>query len=240
VTVAGGGNASVPFLYDAPAVTGVSVAAAAADANVVIQVTGTNIGLRNSVTSPDPVVYIGDGVCFQPLLLNSTTVQCTALASPVGAYLVTGTWRACCCCCCCCWVVRDAVQEVCCCVGPRAVSLNGQNGTSTTILHRLCGVGKFGLPGTTCGDCPPVRVSRHQPRCCCSFENAYRCRPLPLLRSERGVRGAVPAAPAQAGLLRRVHDEICELRARGRVPWCQRQRRGFCVFNPCRVGRPQV
>ena len=98
-------------------------------------------------------------MCFQPLLLNSTTVQCTALASPVGAYLVTGTLRAllfvg--------WlgnVLLSTVREVCCCVGPRAVSLNGQNGTSSTILHRLCGAGKFGLPGTTCGNCPPVRVA---------------------------------------------------------------------------------
>jgi hypothetical protein len=90
VDVVGGGNASTPFLYDAPAVTGVSMAAAPADNNVVIRVTGTNLGLRNSATSPDPVVYIGDRVCVQPLLLSSTTVQCTALASPVGGYLVTG------------------------------------------------------------------------------------------------------------------------------------------------------
>jgi hypothetical protein len=92
VTVAGGGNASVPFLYAAPAVTRLSVVACAADGNVVIQVHGTNLGLRNSLTSPDPVVYIGDSVCFQPLLHNSTAVQCTALASPVGAYPVTGVY----------------------------------------------------------------------------------------------------------------------------------------------------
>jgi hypothetical protein len=90
VDVVDGGNASTPFLYDAPAVTGVNVAACAADTNVVIHVSGTNLGLRNSATSPDPVVYIGDRVCVQPLLLNSTAVQCTALTSPVGAYLVTG------------------------------------------------------------------------------------------------------------------------------------------------------
>jgi hypothetical protein len=92
VTVTGGGNASVPFLYTAPAVTRLSVVACAADGNVVIQVHGTNLGLRNSLTSPDPVVYIGDSVCSQPLLHNSTAVQCTALASPVGAYPVTGVY----------------------------------------------------------------------------------------------------------------------------------------------------
>ena len=58
VAVADGGNASTPFLYDAPTVTGVNVAAAPAEATVVIQVTGTNIGPRSSVNSPDPVVYI--------------------------------------------------------------------------------------------------------------------------------------------------------------------------------------
>jgi hypothetical protein len=144
VSVVGGGNASVPFLYAAPMVTGLAVASArvavcAADANVLIQVgiyddghkrsvfptdvewqstiplchtghsrgplcqplcatvpamvqvTGTNLGLKNSATSPDPVVYIGDSLCVQPLLLNSTCVQCTALASAVGAYPVVGT-----------------------------------------------------------------------------------------------------------------------------------------------------
>jgi hypothetical protein len=101
VSVAGAGNASVPFLYTAPLVTGVtvdgaSVAVCAADANVVIQVTGTNLGLRNSATSPDPVVYIGDSLCVEPVLLPVTpthlhTVQCKALASAVGAYPVSGT-----------------------------------------------------------------------------------------------------------------------------------------------------
>lgn len=90
VTVTGGGIASVPFLYAAPSVTAVSVAACPADVNFQIQVTGANIGLRNSATSPDPVVYVGDELCFQPLLLSLTTVQCTAVTSPVGAYRVVG------------------------------------------------------------------------------------------------------------------------------------------------------
>jgi hypothetical protein len=90
VIVVDGGTASVPFLYTAPTVTRLSVAACAADSNVLIQVHGTNLGVRNSLTSPDPVVFIGDSVCFQPVLFNSTAVQCTALASPVGAYPVVG------------------------------------------------------------------------------------------------------------------------------------------------------
>jgi hypothetical protein len=94
VAVASGGNTSVPFLYAAPEVTGLSVTVCPADVNFVIQVMGTNIGLRNSVNSPDPVVYIGNTRCFQPVLPSLTdvpTVQCTALASPVGAYPVVGT-----------------------------------------------------------------------------------------------------------------------------------------------------
>ncbi len=37
-----------------------------------------------------------------------------------------------------------------------AVSLNGQNSSSSVILHRLCGAGKFGLPGELCVNCPAV------------------------------------------------------------------------------------
>ncbi len=92
VTVTGTGNTSVPFLYTAPAVTGVNVAACAADTTAVIQVTGTNLGVRNSAVSPDPVVYLGDSVCVQPQVLDTLvpTVQCTALTAPVGAYRVMG------------------------------------------------------------------------------------------------------------------------------------------------------
>ncbi len=96
VTVAGSANASEPFLYTAPEVTdvsvlGVSVVACAADENVDIVVSGTNIGQKGLATSPDPVVYIGDSVCFQPLLLPSNQVQCKALESVVGVFPVVGT-----------------------------------------------------------------------------------------------------------------------------------------------------
>jgi hypothetical protein len=184
VAVAGGGNASVPFLYEAPSVMAVNLAACAADANVAILVYGTNLGLRNSATSPDPVVYIGDSLCFQPLLLNSTAVQCTALASAVGEYSVTSESPGG-------WVDRGrggggggggstvssgpgsgdpcramptafsllALALVC---APRrpgtSVALNGKNSTNSVTLHRLCGAGKFALPGASCGDCPQVRV----------------------------------------------------------------------------------
>jgi hypothetical protein len=82
--------ASIPFLYDPPSVSSVGVVAVAADANVMITVLGSNLGLKNSASSPDPVVYIGGKACFQPVLLPSLAVQCTALASPVGAYPVIG------------------------------------------------------------------------------------------------------------------------------------------------------
>jgi hypothetical protein len=68
-----------------------SAVAVPADANVVIHVFGTNLGLVNSVASPPPIVSIGNRTCFQPFVINSTVLQCTALASAVGAYPVTGT-----------------------------------------------------------------------------------------------------------------------------------------------------
>lgn len=40
-----------------------------------------------------------------------------------------------------------------------AVSLNGQSSTSSVILHRMCGPGKFGLPGQMCIDCPQVALT---------------------------------------------------------------------------------
>jgi hypothetical protein len=92
VSVAGGGNASVPFLYAAPTVNRLSVVACAADADVKVQVHGSNLGLRNSASSPEPVVYIGGGVCAEPTLVNSSLILCTALATEVGAYPVTGGW----------------------------------------------------------------------------------------------------------------------------------------------------
>jgi hypothetical protein len=92
VTVTGGGNASVPFLYTPPSVAGVHVAAVAADSNENIVVTGSNLGLRNSGTSPDPVVYLGGTVCFQPIVNSSTEIRCTALEARVGAYPVIGAW----------------------------------------------------------------------------------------------------------------------------------------------------
>lgn len=123
VMVAGYYNASVPFMYMLPAVTGVSLTVCAADAAVVIKVSGTNLGRRNSASSPDPVVFIGDSLCGQPVLLSATLLQCTAPVSAVGAY-------------------------------PVVVSLNGHNGTTSAVLHRLCGPGTFGLPGNTCDKCP--------------------------------------------------------------------------------------
>jgi hypothetical protein len=40
---------------------------------------------------------------------------------------------------------------------PVVVSLNDQNSTSRVIVHRMCGAGRFGLPGQQCGPCPEVR-----------------------------------------------------------------------------------
>jgi hypothetical protein len=45
---------------------------------------------------------------------------------------------------------------------PVTVSLNGVNSTSSTILHRLCDQGWFGLPGEECGACPEVRACSAQ------------------------------------------------------------------------------
>jgi hypothetical protein len=55
------------------------------------QIQGTNLGLRRSANSPDPIVYIGNRTCSEPVLKDSTLVECTALASAVGAYPVVGT-----------------------------------------------------------------------------------------------------------------------------------------------------
>jgi hypothetical protein len=90
VSVAGGGNVSVPFLYTAPAITGLSVVACAAEINQMIQVFGTNLGSFTG-TSPKPVVYIGGNVCDQLSLLDENKIQCRAVASEVGAYPVVGT-----------------------------------------------------------------------------------------------------------------------------------------------------
>ncbi len=96
VMVTGTGNASTLFLYTAPAVTSVNYAVCAADVNVVITVSGSNLGphrdVGNTGNSPDPVVYIGGSVCIRPVLLSPMQLQCTALAAPVGVYPVVGRW----------------------------------------------------------------------------------------------------------------------------------------------------
>jgi hypothetical protein len=94
VFVAGGGSAAVPFLYTAPEVTGLSAAVCAADANVPIRVSGTNMGSRSLAAGSDPVVFIGGAECTQPVLLSDTVVQCTVMPAPVGVYPVVGTWGA--------------------------------------------------------------------------------------------------------------------------------------------------
>jgi hypothetical protein len=97
VSVVGGGNASTPFLYTAPAITGLSVVACAAETNEPIRLTGTNFGLTNGTTSPEPVVYIGNKSCTELRLVTPTQIQCTAVAAEVGAYPVVGkSWVAVC------------------------------------------------------------------------------------------------------------------------------------------------
>jgi hypothetical protein len=62
-------------------------------------------------------------VCEQPLLFNSSALQCTIGAADVGRCTVS-------------------------------VSLNNQSSTQNVTLDRLCGEGRFGLPGEPCGPCP--------------------------------------------------------------------------------------
>ena len=51
------------FSYDPPVVTAVTPSLISADANVAIEVFGSNLGLKNF--GPDPVVYIGEHVAFR-------------------------------------------------------------------------------------------------------------------------------------------------------------------------------
>lgn len=65
-------------------------------------------------------------VCTQLLLVNSSWLQCTIGPANVGRY-------------------------------PIIVSLNGQNSSSVgsmVAVDRLCGDGRYGLPGQPCGLCP--------------------------------------------------------------------------------------
>lgn len=84
VTVNGSGTAHSPFLYDPPQVLGVQGSPCDAEAVCLLRVTGTNLGLKNSQTSPEPLVYVGDQLCQQPLLSNSSWLQCTVGPSVVG------------------------------------------------------------------------------------------------------------------------------------------------------------
>ena len=125
VTVADSGNASTPFLYSAPAVTGVSPSPCNAEATCPLVLTGSNLGLKNSITSPEPVVTLGDVPCSQPIVVDSSRVLCTA---PAG--VVVGRY-------------------------PVVLSLNGQNSSGSVALDRLCGDGRYGPRGSLCGPCPP-------------------------------------------------------------------------------------
>jgi hypothetical protein len=241
VLVAGGGNASVPFLYSAPEVTRTSVAACAADANVVIYIHGSNLGLRNTIASPDPVVYIGDSTCFQPVLFNSSVLQCTALASPVGAYPVKGACHSA--------VPMRAFHSCALLNHPPmvitlplcthwtldvvgaplllpTVSLNGQNSSGSVVLHRLCGAGTFALPGDECQACPKV-LDKFAP---VTYSSPVSATVLKVLWTiVRGVSAecrvcrTVPRALGPGRLLSSLPHGLCELCARSGVPWGKRR-----------------
>jgi hypothetical protein len=59
-----------------------------------------------------------------------------------------------------------------------SVSLNGQNGTSSVVVHRLCGAGAFALPGQVCGRCPQVCVVPLM--ICYQQQPVFRCLRCPL------------------------------------------------------------
>jgi hypothetical protein len=68
VVVQSGGVASTPFLYDAPRVTRVSPSPCHSNTTCVVSIEGTNLGLKNPVMAPDPVIYIGGWVIALLLL----------------------------------------------------------------------------------------------------------------------------------------------------------------------------
>ena len=84
VSVAGSGWAEAVFLYDPPMVTAVATSPCDAEAPCSIQVQGTNLGLKNSGSGPEPVVYCGSTVCQQLIIVNSTRLQCSLPLSVVG------------------------------------------------------------------------------------------------------------------------------------------------------------
>jgi hypothetical protein len=160
--------------------------------------------------APPPVppssLRIGSTLCAQVVVASSSQLLCNAPAAPVGAY-------------------------------PLTVSLNGQNSTGRVRVHRLCGEGQFGLPGQECGDCPEVCSGLCCP--CCRLYSRHRTptaadalgdgpSPTPVHscplffivgRAERGVRGAVPSAAAQAGFLQHIPHVLQQLCAGSRVSW---------------------
>ncbi len=59
VTVAGSGTGSFGFQYDAPSVSWVLGSPCDAETACAVDTVGSNLGLENAATSPDPVVLIG-------------------------------------------------------------------------------------------------------------------------------------------------------------------------------------
>ncbi len=136
------------------------------------------------------------------------------------------------------------------------MQLNDQNSTESTAhtVHRLCGRGKFALPGSRCAPCPQVIDSptslapwghlagtrrqdgflgaglaavqdwQHVTQTPCTM-----CLPpCAAALAERGVCRTVSCSPASAGILWGIYIRFSELRARIRVPWCELGCSGCC------------
>jgi hypothetical protein len=125
VTVTGLPSALVPLPYAAPEVHSVSGSPCDAELLCTVIINGANLGLRNSLTGPEPMVRIGGVPCDQPLVLDSGRLQCI---TPAG--VVVGPFHV-------------------------VVSLNGQNSSESVVLDRLCGDGRYAPKGALCGPCPP-------------------------------------------------------------------------------------
>ena len=75
------------FLYDPPIVHSVSPTLCSSNSTCQLTLLGANLGLRSAL-SASLVVYVGNTVCTQPNVLQSTEVVCVAPSMPVGRYPV--------------------------------------------------------------------------------------------------------------------------------------------------------
>jgi hypothetical protein len=110
-----------------------------------------------SVTSVEPSPCLADALC-QVTIRGHNLGSTSPLYSPPPVVFVGGQV-------CAQPIVADSTHLVC--TAPVAVagrarvvvSLNGQNSTTDASLDRLCGNGKFALPGQRCAACPKVRFA---------------------------------------------------------------------------------